>query len=95
MCGWVVEAGRERGRREREEDGRRHKERVQSFLAAAATTSSGTVGREEEEKMAESRSSPATREVKRKDGSVRSSARGSPQPILWQTARKHVVSGGT
>ena len=82
--------GRERGRREREEEERRHRERVETFLAAA-TSSVAAEETQQEGKMEllekEARNSPIRR------AAVVEGRRGrTPQPIMWQVARKHVVS---
>ena len=87
--------GRERGRREREEDERRHRERMEVFLAAA---SSRVKEREAEGDIRQSvnrnemKKSPASSERQTATETSGQSGKRAPQPIMWQTARKHVVS---
>ena len=93
MSVWLVEMGRERGRKEREEEGKRHRERVQAFLeAAASSTVAAPRQEEEEEEEGGEREAvmPAKTAVKEERRSV--SGKRTPQPSIWQTARKHVVS---
>ena len=93
----MVEVGRERGRREREEEGRRHRDRMVAFLTAAETTSS-TVSREEREREGERVGETdetlvgCDREAVKERGGPPSEKKATPQPTMWQTARKHVVS---
>lgn len=92
----MVEVGRERGRREREEEERKHRERVQAFLEAA--TLSVTAGEKEQEgdqdlpRQTSPLHSPAGRSEKTVRGGHRRTSRKTPPPVMWQTARKHVVS---
>ena len=97
--GWLVEVGREKRRREREEEERRHRERMEAFLAVAETTSLTVSLREEGEggggrvnKLADPEALVGNgREAGKEKGSS-SEKRGKPQPTMWQSARKHVVS---
>ena len=94
VCGWLVEVGRERGRREREEEGKRHRERVQAFLTAASSSvmamETGQEGQGELE-GSELSTSPVRGAVseERRNSHRR---RKTPQPSMWQAARRHVVS---
>ena len=83
--------GRVRGRREREEEGRRHRERVQAFLTAASSSVMAMETNQEGEgelQGSELPTSPAVSEGRR-DGHRR---RKTPQSSMWQAARRHVVS---
>ena len=83
----MVEVGRERGRREREEEERRHRERVQTFLAAATSSVAA------EETQQEGEMELLEKEARNRRAAVVEVRRGrTPQPIMWQVARKHVVS---
>ena len=91
VCGWLVEVGRERGRREREEEGERHRERVQAFLTAA---SSSVMTEQEGERQVQGRelaTSPVRGAVDEGRREGHTSCKIS-QPNMWQAARKHVVS---
>ena len=86
--------GRERGRREKEKEGKRHRERIQAFLTAA-TSSAMAMETDQEEKGELQGSDLHTTPVRgavsegRRDGHKR---RKTPQPSMWQAARRHVVS---
>ena len=93
VCGWMVEVGRERGRRERETEGRKQRERVQAFLLTAAAQSTVSAASEEEdgERARESVVTPGKAVAGReKRGGVPD--KKTAQLTVWQTARKHVVS---
>ena len=97
LCVWVLEVGRERGRREREREQTKHRDKVQAFLtAAAAVVSSGGGGGEEGEGEDENSGeavvegeSPNRGEGKKRDRGRESS---KSDPVIWQTARRRVVS---
>ena len=95
---WVLEVGRERGRREREREETRHRDKVQAFLtaAAAAVVSSGGGGGEEEEGEDENSGEAGVEDEspKRGEGKKRDRGRESSKsdPVIWQTARRRVVS---
>ena len=99
MSGWLLEVGRERGRREREREEASHRDKVQAFLTAAAATAVRE-GRGGEERVEEKK------EEGEGKGNIESWAVGEnqikcekkkkrreeSQPVIWQTARRHVVS---
>ena len=93
---WVLEMGRERGRREREREETRHRDKVQAFLTAAAaavvSSGGGEEGEGEDENSGEAGvedESPNRGEGKKRDRGRESS---KSDPVIWQTARRRVVS---
>ena len=94
--GWMVEVGRERGRREREEEERKHRERVQAFLEAATLSVTAKEKEQEGDKDLPPQPSPLPSPPRRTEETVRGVhrriSRKTPPPVMWQAARKHVVS---
>ena len=93
---WVLEVGRERGRREREREETMHRGKVQAFLtaAAAAGVSSGGEGGEEREGENSGKAGVEDESPNRGEGKKRDRGRESSKsnPVIWQTARRRVVS---
>ena len=90
MNGWILEVGRERGRKERGEEEKRHRDRMEAFLAAAEATSNVNRQEMKKERVDVSETPASSEKNKMKDKSSEKKIRH--QPIMWQEARKHVVS---
>ena len=92
----MMEVGRERGRREREEEERKHRERVQAFLEAATLSVTAREKEQEGDEDLPPQTSPLPSPAGRSEGTVggshRRTSRKTPPPVMWQAARKHVVS---
>lgn len=106
---WLLEVGRERGRREREREEARHRDKVQAFLKAAAVTAArstvaatGGEGVGKREVAEDEREEEVEDEEEKEQSSTRCGKKGNQMrdggevkrshPVIWQKARKHVVS---
>ena len=90
MNEWILEVGRERGRKVRGEEEKRHRERMETFLAAAEATSNVNRQEMKKERVAVNETLASCEKNKMKDKSSEKKTRH--QPIMWHEARKHVVS---